>query len=94
VLGPALVGTASIALSLALALPPPVPGHATTLLLLPWQQSRVLAVLTESDPKATLLGIGAGGWLMGVRYARADLPRRLAAAGVAVMLDGAGLGCH
>jgi hypothetical protein len=81
-------------MSLVLALPPPVPGRPTTLLLLPWRQGSVLAVLTASDPEATLLGIGAGGWLMGVRYARADLPKRLTAAGVAFMFDGAGLGCR
>jgi hypothetical protein len=91
---PALVGVAVIAVSVCLALPAPAPGRPATVLLLPGQQSRTLDALTAADPDLLLLGIGAGGLLLGIQYTRADLPARLTGSGVIAVIGASFVGCH
>jgi len=94
VAAPAVIGTLTIALSVGLALPPPLPGHPATLLLLPGRQFDALAALTAADPGVRLLGVGGHGLLLGVQYTRADLPRRLHGSGVVAMVGAGLVGCH
>ncbi len=94
VAAPALVGAASIAVSVCLALPASLPGQPATVLLLPGREQIVLAALLNLDPDLRLLDIRAGGLLLTVEYTRSDLPAQLAGTGVVAVIGMGTLGCH
>ena len=91
---PALVGAASIAVSVCLALPVSLPGHPATVLLLPGREQIVLAALVNLDPDLRLLDIRAGGSLLTVEYTRSDLPAHLSGTGVIALIGVGTFGCH
>ncbi len=94
VAAPALIGAACIAVSVALALPAPLPGRPATVLVLPGRELNALAALAAADPHLRLLGVGAGGLLLGVQYERPDLPGRLRGSGIFGMVGTGFVGCH
>jgi hypothetical protein len=91
---PALVGAASIAVSVWLALPAALPGRPATVLLFPGHQQKVLAALTALDPEMRLLGIRASGLLLAIEYKRSDLPARISGSGVIAVIGAGNFGCQ